>query len=145
MNKIIFAITVPALAALALAVAPSASADTDSIASWGNENLGGSLGVNGGSVSVGGVTTTVDGINTLDGQLQVKGYGYSSTVDQHYGAFGVGSVDGLETEWTVVTPQGTHEAEGYLYYTPPKFATFEASGPGYTSEFVCDPLCHPVN
>lgn len=137
MNKIFFVVAAPALALLI--GCPSASADTDSIASWGNDNLGGSVGLNGGSVSVGGVTTSVDGINTLDGQFSVKGYGYSSTVDQHYG------LDGLETEHNVVTPGGNFSQEGYLYYNPSKWATYEASGGGYETEFICDPICHAVN
>lgn len=148
MLKLIVAGVFAAGLACAAPAAP-AMADTDSITSWGNDNLGGSLGTTGGSVAIGGIRTTVDGFGTFDGSLQVAGPGYSSRVDQHY------RLDGLETELTIVNDEGpagveTTNVEGYLYYNPARWATLETrsttrvdrDGNIIVTRIVCDPICH---
>ena len=137
MKSLIFA----GFGVLALCTAAPAAADTDDIASWGNENLGGSVGTTGGSVSVAGVTTSVDGIGTLHGTTSVVGNGWSSTVDQHYSL-----TEGLETEWSVTDRSGDNlEVEGYIY-PHSTWATLEAvntpaQGEVQAFQLVCDPIC----
>lgn len=120
---------------LALSGAAHALADTDSIATWGDSNLGGSVGTTGGSASLAGVTATVDGIGTFNGSLSVSGYGYSSVVNQSY------STSGIETHWMGKTPTSTFTGDGEIKLYDSELeieATF--TGPGYT--LVCDPVCH---
>lgn len=125
-----------AAAALALGLAATAAADTDSIVSWGDSNLGGSLGYNGGSASFGGITTTIDGINTFDGSLTVSGYGVTSKVQQHY------TLGSTETEWDLTSGGSTSHVEGYLYYDPSRWGALDIDANGGSVSIVCDPLCH---
>lgn len=124
------AAAVVAAAASAMIIAPAASAGTNDFGSWGNKNLGGSVGTTGGSVSVGGYTATVDGINTLTGTTTLSGpNGPISGITENY------STSGLNTTGYIGNNTGSGELE--LYNGQP---VGELTWNGST--VVCNPFCH---
>lgn len=108
MKNLLASAIIAAAAVLGLGLASTASADTNSYGSVGNDNLGGSLGMDGFSVSVGGTTLTSQGWPESHTTIVGPAGSYDATTD--YGT------DEIEHHSTFTSPTVTFSTQGEIYY-----------------------------